>query len=220
MKRILRHLSVIAFLSAGLFATSQQTRGQEVPSPLERYGKLKFPAKEENFEKGWKDRVVLEFEIINTVDVATLRKGLKDPDPYVRSMAARALGIRSDKASAAALAALVKNDPEYMVRIRAVESLGYLKLMPEAIELAKKDRQLGVQWVARMAAAQIKSDTDNAVQVKKAFAIGIRPEEIGSAKVGQRAPDFTAQTSDGKPFKLSQFLGKKPIAIYFAAFDG
>ena len=25
---------------------------------------------------------------------------------------------------------------------------------------------------------------------------------------------------DAKPFKLSTFLGKKPIAIYFAAYDG
>ena len=33
-------------------------------------------------------------------------------------------------------------------------------------------------------------------------------------------PDFTALTGDGKPFKLSAVLGKKPVAIYFAAFDG
>jgi peroxiredoxin len=43
---------------------------------------------------------------------------------------------------------------------------------------------------------------------------------MGTAKVGKPAPDFTAQTSDGKPFKLSAVLGKKPIAIYFAAYDG
>jgi peroxiredoxin len=43
---------------------------------------------------------------------------------------------------------------------------------------------------------------------------------MGSAKVGNPAPDFTAFTSDGKPFRLSSVLGKKPIAIYFAAFDG
>jgi peroxiredoxin len=43
---------------------------------------------------------------------------------------------------------------------------------------------------------------------------------MGTAKIGQPAPDFTALTSDGKPFKLSSVLGTKPIAIYFAAFDG
>jgi peroxiredoxin len=38
--------------------------------------------------------------------------------------------------------------------------------------------------------------------------------------VGQPAPDFTARTIDGEAFQLSSVLGKKPIAIYFTAFDG
>ena len=188
--------------------------------PLEAYRKLKYPAKDENFDKGWKERILLEHQIVNTVDVSTLRQSLKDADPFVRAMAARALGIRSDTASADALAELAQKDPEYTVRIRAVESLGYLKLRPEVIELAKKDKQLGVQWTAKLAAAAMRSDQDYAVQVRKAFAVSIRREELGSAKVGQKAPEFSAETSDGKPFQLAQVLGKKPIAIYFAAFDG
>ena len=54
----------------------------------------------------------------------------------MRSMAARALGILADRSSADALAELVKNDPSYLVRIRAVESLGFLKMKPDVIELA------------------------------------------------------------------------------------
>src|SRR4051794_4766166 len=61
------------------------------------------------------------------------------------------------RASAEALAELVKADPECMVRVRAVESLGLLKLKPEAVELAKKDSKSEVQWIARMAAGQIRS---------------------------------------------------------------
>src|SRR5262249_39762119 len=125
-----------------------------------------------------------------------------------------------DKNSAAALAELVKADPESMVRARAVESLGLLKMKPEAIESAKKDSNTGVQWVARMAAGQIRSETDYGALVKKAHAAGIKRDHLSVARVGQPAPDFTAQTSDGKPFKLSEVLGKKPIALYFAAFDG
>lgn len=193
--------------------------GQVPMSPLGKYRNLRFPPKPENFDKGWQDRVALEFEIVNDADLKSLRAGLEDEDPFVRSMAARALGIRGDKASADALAELAQNDPEFMVRIRAVESLGLLKVKPEVIEAVKKDRQGGVSWAADLAADQFKSDQDYAGQFRRAFAQGIDRQDMGAAKVGQPAPDFTALTLDGKPFKLSSVLGKKPIAIYFAAFD-
>ena len=205
---------------AGLLVLRPTGWTQPPPSPLEKYRKLEFPPKDENFDKGWQDRVALEYEIINAADLKSLRAALKDENHFVRSIAARALGILGDKASADALAELVKTDPEYMVRIRAVESLGFLKLRPEAVELAKKDRDAGVQWAAMITAGQLKSETDYAAQLRQAYAAGIKREAMGSAKVGKPAPDFTAETSDGKPSKLSAVLGQKPIAIYFAAFDG
>jgi len=189
------------------------------PSPLEKYRRLEFPPKAENFDKGWQDRVAVEFEIINTSDLKSLRAGLKDPDFFVRAMAARALGIRADKTSAEALAELAKADPEYLVRMRAVESLGFLKMKSEVIEEAKKDPNVLVWYAARMAAGQLERDTDFASQVREAYATGIKREVMGSAKVGKPAPDFSARTSDGKVFKLSDVLGKKPVVIYFAAFD-
>ena len=193
---------------------------QSPPSPLEKYRNLEFPPTVENFDRGWKDRVALEYEIINGADLESLRAGLKDGNLFVRAMAARALGIRADRASADALAELLRADPEPMVRVRAVESLGFLKMKPEAIELAKKDGDLAVQWSAAMAAGELKSDTDHAALVRQAYAAGIQRESMDVAKVGERAPDFTALTIDAKPFKLSAILGKKPIAVYFAAFDG
>jgi hypothetical protein len=208
------------YVLAGLFVVSAASGAEPPSSPLERYRKLEFPPKEENFDKGWEDRVALEYEIINRTDLKHLRASLGDENPFVRSMATRALGIRGDRASAHALAELVTTDPEYMVRIRAVESLGFLKMKGEVIELAKTDREPGVQWSAMMAARQLESGTDYAALVRQAYAGGIKREAMGLARVGQPAPDFTAQTSDGKPFRLSSVLGKKPVALYFAAFDG
>src|SRR5262249_50706648 len=176
--------------------------------------------KEENFAKAWQERVALEYEVINAADLKALRSALKDEDPFVRAIATRALGIRGDKDSADALAERVKADKEYFVRLRAVESLGYLKMKPDVIRLAVKDRDGGVSWVAKLAADQLKSDTDYARQLREAYATGIERKAMGAAKVGHPAPDFATQTSDGKPFKLSTVLGKKPIAIYFAAYDG
>src|SRR5688572_2987593 len=34
-------------------------------------------------------------------------------------------------------------------------------------------------------------------------------------KVGDKAPDFTAQDQDGKTVKLSDFNGKQPVLLYF-----
>ena len=220
MERTALGLRASILVLAGLVVLPPTGWTQSTPSPIEKYSKLEFPPNEENFDKGWQDRVALEFEIINDADLKSIRAALKDENPFVRSMAARALGIRGDKDSADALAELVQTDPEYSVRIRAVESLGFLKMKSDVIELAKKDRDGGVRWTATMAAGQLMSDTDYAATLRQAFATGINREAMGSAKVGQPAPDFTAQTSDGKPFKLSALLGKKPIAIYFAAFDG
>ena len=41
-------------------------------------------------------------------------------------------------------------------------------------------------------------------------------------KVGQAAPDFTMNGTDGKPYKLSDFKGKKTVvlAFYVLAFTG
>src|SRR5262245_51447886 len=149
-------------------------------SPLEKYRKLEFPPNAENFAKGWQERVALEYEIINGADVNALRIALRDENPFVRAIAARALGILSDKDSADALAELAKTDKEYLVRIRAVESLGYLKLKPEAIQHAIKDRDGGVSWVAKLAADQLKSDTDYARQLREAFATGIKREVMAT----------------------------------------
>ena len=207
-------------LVLGAVLTATSPGRAQPPSPLESYRNLKHLPTKENVNKGWQERILVEFEVVNSATLGELRAGLKDKNPFVRSIAARALGVRGDKDSADALAALVKVDPEGMVRIRAVDALGLLKLKPEAIELAQKDSSDGVRWVAKIAAGQVKADTDARELMQKAYAAGIKPDRLGVAKVGQPAPDFTAHTSDGKPFTLSTVLGKKPILLYFTGFDG
>jgi len=196
------------------------SQSAEPLSPIESYRRLEFPPQEENFDKGWKDRVAADYDVINSADLASLRTALKDDNPFVRAIAAYALGVRSDTASADALAELAKNDKEYVVRIRAVEALALLKLKPEVIESAQKDLDPGVPFVAKLVAGQFNSDIDYAAQIRQAYAKGIDRESMGSAVVGSPAPDFTALTIDGEPFQLSSVIGKQPIAIYFTAFDG
>lgn len=189
-------------------------------APIEKYRRLEFPPRDENFDKGWKERVVADYGVINSADLASLRAALKDNDPFVRAIAAYALGVRNDKDSADAIAELVKSDKEYVVRIRAIEALALLKMKGEVIEAALKDPEPGVPFVAKLVAGEVKSEIDYAAQIRQAYAAGIDRATIGSAVVGKLAPDFTALTLEGQAFQLSSVLGKKPIAIYFAAFDG
>src|SRR5262245_55873780 len=120
------HRSISLPLMLGLVLAAAAPGRAEDPSPLERYRNLKVPPIKENFNTDWQERVLLDFDVVNKEGLAALRTALKDPNSYVRSMAARALGIRGDKDSAAALALLAGSDPEAMVRVRAVESLGLL----------------------------------------------------------------------------------------------
>src|SRR6185295_7074082 len=157
---------IVLFFCVILLATTSQSA--EPLSPIENYRRLEFPPKDENFDKGWKDRVAADYDVINSADLPSLRAALKDGDPFVRAIAAYALGVRSDKTSADALAELVKNDKEYVVRIRAVEALALLKRKPEMIKSALKDRDPGVPWVAKLVAGQLNSEIDYAAQIRQA----------------------------------------------------
>ena len=43
----------------------------------------------------------------------------------------------------------------------------------------------------------------------------LAPTDLNRVKIGQAAPDFTLQDSDGKAFTLSDFRGKKTVVLVF-----
>jgi len=78
-------LLCVAFMLSAVWA-------QESGSAIERYRDLEFPATPETAEigfaamdKGWKDRVSLEFEIVNNADLESLRAGLTTPVTSIAS---------------------------------------------------------------------------------------------------------------------------------------
>ena len=61
------------------------------------------------------------------------------------------------------------------------------------------------------------------VAVTAFFAVVALGGQIAIAlEVGEKAPDFSLQASDGKTYSLSQFIGDKPVVIAFfpKAFTG
>jgi peroxiredoxin Q/BCP len=53
-------------------------------------------------------------------------------------------------------------------------------------------------------------------------AVALGGQFAAALEVGDKAPDFTLQASDGKTYSMSQFLGNKPVVIAFfpKAFTG
>lgn len=47
----------------------------------------------------------------------------------------------------------------------------------------------------------------------------VAPSETAPIAVGAAAPDFTLPDSEKKDWKLSDFLGKKPVALFFYPLD-
>jgi peroxiredoxin Q/BCP len=52
-----------------------------------------------------------------------------------------------------------------------------------------------------------------AVTMLMMFAMAIAPKAAGDLKVGDPAPDFTLQGSDGKSYSLSNFKGKQALVL-------
>jgi len=43
----------------------------------------------------------------------------------------------------------------------------------------------------------------------------LAPSELNRVKVGQPAPDFSLEGTDGKPIVLSEYRGKKSVVLVF-----
>lgn len=53
-------------------------------------------------------------------------------------------------------------------------------------------------------------------------AVALGGQFAAALEVGEKAPDFSLQASDGKTYSLSEFAGQKPVVIAFfpKAFTG
>ena len=196
-----------------LLATSAQE------SLIEAYRKVDFTPKNGRFDDGSRRRIALEYALIQAGDPAPLREALGDEKRDVRAFAAGALGILRDRKSVPRLMELARNDPAQMVRGQALQALGWLKAGGSAIQAAKKDKAWNVHRMARIAEAHLKSPVDFAREVRKAYDGRLERSEMDVARVGKKAPGFSAVEETGKPFKLSDVVGKRVVVLTFQVAD-
>lgn len=163
-------------------------------------------------DDSYRDRIALEFEIIRSGRVEPLREAIRDSNRHVRAFSITALGILGDHASVDAIAKQV-DDPDSLVGGAALQALGWLKGGLKAIQSARAKPRTVNLHLATIAERQIGDSIDHAATVREAYRLGLRREDLGSARVGQPAPDFTALDTDGRPFRLSDVVKHHKVVI-------
>jgi len=176
------------------------------------------------FEKSntdWKARMgaLVELARIGPGAAPVLVETLKSGQPATREFAAQALVLFADETTRPALEQALA-DPKPGVRLYAIQALsmlGPLSRTKENERILKSDPDF---WGVRpmMAAALERADRPNQAILRKALA-DYDLSNLDSARVGELAPDFTLADFTGKKYRLSQFRGKKTVALRFILYD-
>lgn len=144
--------------------------------------------------------------------------GSESPSVQVRALCARVFGFLGNKSATPTLIKLL-DDKSALVVVLAVDSLGQLQ-DPAGLEALRVTRQKHTNGDVLL---HIKKALDRGVPLEDGVreqVIQMNSETINSAKVGQLAPEFSLQDSDGKEWRLADFRGKKPVVLVFIYGDG
>ncbi len=165
-------------------------------------------------DDSYRERIALEFEIIRSGRIEPLREAMRDSNRHVRAFSIVALGVLGDHASVEAIAKRV-DDPETdsLVGGAALQALGWLKGGLEAVRSARSKPRTFNRHLADIAERQIGDSIDHAARVRGAYQLGLRREDVGSARAGGLAPDFAAVDTDGRPFRLADVVKKTRVLI-------
>jgi HEAT repeat protein len=176
------------------------------------------------FEKrngDWKVRMeaLVGLARIGAPAVPVLVEALKDGPPTTRELAAQALVLFADANIRPALERALA-DPKSGVRLYAIQALSMLGPLPKTREneriLRSDPSDDGVQPM--MAAALERTDRPNQAELRKVLA-DYDLSKMDSARIGELSPDFTLADFTGKPYRLSQFRGKKTVVLRFILYD-
>jgi hypothetical protein len=167
-------------------------------------------------DEGWRVRMTALVELMRHENDAGLElsRVLSGGEPETRIFAAQALAYLADPRTRPALEAALQDDVA-AVRLYAVDALGRLGRLPNTqrlLEMRQRDPNRDVQAVVGFGLER--DDEPNPSALKRALR-GIDPLQLGAAKLGRRAPDFSLDDPRGRRFRLSQYRGKNPVVLVF-----
>jgi HEAT repeat protein len=171
-------------------------------------------------DPGWKVRMGALIRLVRAgpATVPVLVEALHKGTPSAREFAAQALGLFAEPGTRSALERALA-DPKSGVRLYAIQALSMLGPLAQSqrhLQILRNDPSFwGVR--AMMAAALGRTDRPQPEQLRKPLAeYDLR--KLDSARLGERAPDFTLRNFGGKSYRLSQFRGRT-VVLRFILFD-
>jgi hypothetical protein len=173
----------------------------------------------------WQTRLRLTTEVVKagSAAVPVLFEALNEGPLRTRLFAGEmlVLMVEPGKVDARMRAALehALEDREDFVRefaIKALYNLGELNKVELARQIADNDPSRDIR---RVTSAALRGEyPKNEPAIRKALAT-FDPATIDTARLGQPAPDFALPDPSGKIVRLSNFRGKKSVALVFLAED-
>jgi len=160
---------------------------------------------------------------------ALVRRGMETPpavrrlltheNEHVRQIAATALGLLRVESATDALSRRLKEDPDPVVRAQAAIALGQIGASREAVAdpLADEDHT-DVRHQCAVALDRIEKNESVEPDVAETFA-ALDESSFGRVQVGEPAPTFTLDDTEGTPWSLSDVLGENTVVLLWVFAD-
>lgn len=171
-------------------------------------------------DNGWKVRMEAFQTLVRQgrASVPRLTEALGSPRDDDRVFAAQALALLADSSSRPVLEAALE-DPHPAVRMYAIDALSMLGRMQETDRfraLRDDDENRDVRSHMRFALERDEDPRPRAIQ-EQLLAYDL--SQVGSARLGEPAPDFTLSDPLGKTYRLSRFRGRQAVVLVFVYGD-
>lgn len=171
----------------------------------------------------WRVRTLAVRDLVRlgTAASANLIDALDDPSAHVRQVAAMVLGVTREKDAVAALQRTLHDDDDSVVRSQAAIALGQIGGKGSLTVLRQAqadDPSRDVQHQAELAAYAVEHGLGATEELAAAYC-DLDGTRFNQVRVGEEAPDFELPDTEGRSWRLSDWRGKKAVALIWVFAD-
>ncbi len=182
---------------------------------------LQSPGIADPDDTDWRVRLLAVRDLVRAAPDALpdIIAALDDENFQVRYVAATALGALRATQAVPELQRLLREDPQMLVRSQAAVALGQigstgsLDLLRDRLE---NDPAGDVKHQCELSIDQIEKDKHATDQLREAYR-NLDPQTFETARVGEPAPGFTLDDTQGNPHSLAELNGQWTVLIWVFA---